>query len=232
MEFRKDPDTGKRTSLPGDSPLIVEAQDLRIVPQDLWEAVTTRLEAISRKIATDPTTGLALHRAHRKKFLLSGLLKCGTCGGNMAIMAKDRYGCSTRKRKGTCDNATSITRAQVEGRVLASLKQTLLAPDNLTAFVAQVCNELTTHQKSANSTQKSLEKAIAALEVKITRMLDQIEDRIGDASLLHQRLNQRQEERAALSIELETLSSGTHEPFVMPDLGLPMARWSGHWKTS
>jgi len=110
----------------------------------------------------------------------------------MAIMAKDRYGCSTRKRKGTCDNATSITRAQVEGRVLASLEQKLLAPDNLTA--------------------------IAALDVKITRILDQIEDGVGDASLLHRRLNQRQEERAALSLELETLSSGTQEPLVMPDL--------------
>lgn len=136
MRFRKDPTTGMRTSVPGDSPLIIEAPGLRIVPQELWDAVSQRLQSISRKMDTDPATGLALNRAHRKKFLLSGLLKCGCCGGNMAILAKDRYGCSTRKRKGTCDNATTITRAQVEGRVLASLKTKLLAPANLEAFVS------------------------------------------------------------------------------------------------
>jgi len=32
MEFRRAPYTGKRTSLPRGSPLIVEAQDLRIAP--------------------------------------------------------------------------------------------------------------------------------------------------------------------------------------------------------
>lgn len=143
MQFRKDPKTGKRTSVPGDDPLVVEAPDLRIVPQDLWDAVSDRLRSISREMATDPETGLALNRAHRKKFLLSGLLKCGSCGGNMAIQAKDRYGCSTRKRKGTCDNATSITRQHVEGRVLASLKAKLMAPENLQTFVAQVSQALT-----------------------------------------------------------------------------------------
>ena len=161
---------------------------------------------------TDPATGLALNRAHRKKFLLSGLLKCGCCGGNMAILAKDRYGCSTRKRKGTCDNATSITRAQVEGRVLASLKTKLLAPANLEAFVSQVSKELTAHQKSANGTQKALQKAIAALDVKIARMLDQIEDGAGHVPLLLQRLDQRQEDRLALCAELAGISDA-REPF-------------------
>ena len=161
MQFRKDPKTGKRTSILGDNPLTVDAPELRIVPQDLWDAVSDRLQCISREMATEPKTGLALNRSHRKKFLLSGLLKCGCCGGNMAIQAKDRYGCSTRKRKGTCDIATSITRLQVESRVLASLKAKLLAPENLQAFVARVSQELTAQQKSAGGNQKALAKAIA-----------------------------------------------------------------------
>ena len=216
--FRKDPKTGKRTSLPGTEPLVVDAPVLRIVPQDLWDAVSDRLKTVSREMATDPETGLALNRAHHKKFLLSGLLKCGSCGGNMTVQAKDRYGCSTRKRKGTCDNATSITRTQVEGRVLASLKAKLLAPENLQAFVAQVSKQLIARQKSAGGSQKALEKVIAALDVKINRMLDQIEDGAGHVSVLLQRLDLRQEERMTLSNELEALVSSAQEGFVIPDL--------------
>ncbi len=48
-------------------------------------------------------------------------------------------------------------------------------------------------------------------------MLDQIEDGAGHASLLLQRLDQRQEEHLALSAELEGISDA-QEPFAMPDL--------------
>jgi site-specific DNA recombinase len=218
MRFRKDPKTGKRTSIPGDDPLVVDAPELRIVPQDLWNAVSDRLRSISREMATDPKTGLALNRSHRKKFLLSGLLKCGCCGGNMAIQAKDRYGCSTRKRTGACDNASTITRQQVEGRVLASLKAKLLAPENLEAFVTRVSGELNALQKSEGDDRRALEKAIAALDVKMARILDQIEEGAGQASLLLPRLKQRKTEQEALAAKLDALAHGAEDPFEMPDL--------------
>jgi site-specific DNA recombinase len=151
MKFRKNPTTGKRTSVAGDKPITIDTPDMRIVPQELWDQVARRLKSITREMAIDPRTGLALNRAHRKKFLLSGLLKCGCCGGNMAILAKDRYGCSTRKRKGTCQNATTITRDHVEGRVLASLKRELLKPSHMEAFSAQVTKEITAKQSSKTS---------------------------------------------------------------------------------
>ncbi len=66
--------------------------------------------------------GNAVNRAHRSKFLLSGLLKCGSCGAGYAVVAKDRYGCATCRSEGTCSNSISITRQIVEARVLAGLK--------------------------------------------------------------------------------------------------------------
>ncbi len=171
MQFRKDPKTGKRTSLPGDAPLVVKATNLRIVPQDLWDAVSDRLKSISREMATDPDTGLALNRSHRKKFLLSGLLKCGCCGGNMTIQGKDRCGCSNLKRTGTSHNATTITRQKVESRALSSLIGKLLAPENLKDFVSQVSKALSAEQQSAGGNQRALEMAMALIDVKISRML-------------------------------------------------------------
>ena len=157
MEFRKDPTTGKRISVPGKDPLVVGAPDLRIISQDLWDTVAARLETISRKMATDDATGQPLNRVHRQKFLLSGLMTCGGCGGNVSIIGKDRYGCSTRKNKGTCDNAQTLTRQKLESRVLASLKTRLLAPEHLEAFVAQVSEDFDTQQASAGGQRKTLD---------------------------------------------------------------------------
>ncbi|WP_167685965.1 recombinase family protein [Parasedimentitalea denitrificans] len=218
MRFRKDPVTGKRTSVAGEKPIMIDAPKMRIVPQELWDQVAQRLQSITREMATDPETGLALNRAHRKKFLLSGLLKCGCCGGNMAIMGKDRYGCSIRKRKGTCQNATTITRDHVEGRVLASLKRELLKPSHMEAFCALVTKEVTAKQRSKSGDLKSLEKKINALDTKIARILDQIEDGVGHSSLLLERLGSRQDERAALAAEREAIIVADASKFVMPNL--------------
>ena len=136
----------------------------------------------------------------------------------MAIQAKDRYGCSTRKRTGACDNANTITRQQVEGRVLASLKAKLLAPENLEAFVINVSGELNALHKSEGDDRRTLEKAIAALDVKMARILDQIEDGAGQAGLLLPRLEQRKTEREALAAKLDALAHTAKEPFEMPDL--------------
>jgi hypothetical protein len=43
-----------------------------------------------------------------------------------------------RKHKGTCDNRLSIRRREIEGRVLEGLKERLLAPDPVAAFVEGV----------------------------------------------------------------------------------------------
>ena len=99
--YIKDPRTGKRIARPNPQQLweVVEVPELRIVDNDLWDAVKARQRELSFEIRRDDS-GNALNRAHRRKFLLSGLLKCGCCGGDFTILAQDRYGCATRRAKG------------------------------------------------------------------------------------------------------------------------------------
>lgn len=59
MQFRKNPTTGRRTSIPGEKPLSIKSPTLRIIPQELWETVAQRLHSISREMAIDPESGLA-----------------------------------------------------------------------------------------------------------------------------------------------------------------------------
>ena len=53
---------------------------------------------------TRDADGHACNRTHRRKYLLSGLLECGVCGGGLTIMNPTDYGCATHRSKGTCSN--------------------------------------------------------------------------------------------------------------------------------
>ena len=81
--------------------------------QELWEAVEARQGAISQAMGSDEA-GNALNRAHRGVFLLSGLLRCGCCGGGYTIAGRDRYGCAMRRD--SHDNGITITRRAVGRR--------------------------------------------------------------------------------------------------------------------
>jgi DNA invertase Pin-like site-specific DNA recombinase len=128
--YVKDPRTGKRVARVNAAVEreAVEVPELRIIDQELWERVHARQAAVQFAVGRN-ADGNPLNRAHRRQFLLSGLLTCGCCGGGYTIMAKDRYGCATHRIKGTCSNTTTILRQRIEARVLRGLKDHLLAPE-------------------------------------------------------------------------------------------------------
>ena len=141
---------------PNSKPLweIVEVPELRIIEDDLWNAAKLRQRDVSFEIRRD-LSGNALNRAHRRKFLLSGLVKCGCCGGGFTIVAQDRYGCATRRAKGTCDNGATVSRQEIEARVLEGLKQRLMAPELVREFIRAF-------QEEANRAAAELEQQFRA----------------------------------------------------------------------
>jgi site-specific DNA recombinase len=96
----KDPDTGRRISRPNlrSEWQVTDVAELRIVEADVFEQAQAIKAARGHKMPA---------RSQRPKHLLSGLLKCGCCGGGMAIKDTDRLGrriqCSRMKEAGTCD---------------------------------------------------------------------------------------------------------------------------------
>ena len=108
--YTKNPRTGKRVARPNPPERWerVEAPELRIVDDDLWLTVKTRQETLREAMGKpsprkegggDGNSKNRLNEAHRPRFLLSGLLRCGCCGGPYAIIGRDRYACSTRRQK-------------------------------------------------------------------------------------------------------------------------------------
>lgn len=120
-------------------------------------------------------SGNALNCAHRRKFLLSGLLTCGCCGRGYTIIAQDRYGCTTRRGKGTCDNSLTIDRSRIEGRVLGGIKERLLAPDLVADFVRAYAEELAAGEHEASQQKVRAEAELADIERRLKGVVSSIE---------------------------------------------------------
>ena len=127
--YVKDPRTGRKVARvnPHEQWEEVDVPELRIIEDDLWHRAKARQSDVRLAMGRD-AEGNVLNRAHRQEFLLSGLLRCGCCDGGYTIVAQDRYGCATRRGKGTCNNSKTISRQRIEARVLEALKDRLLTP--------------------------------------------------------------------------------------------------------
>ena len=182
--YIKDPRTGRKAARvnPQEQWEVVEVPELRIIDNELWERVKARQGEARIEMGKDDA-GNALNRLHRSAFLLSGLLTCGCCGGGYTIIGKDRYGCATRRGKGTCDNGKTIDRHRIEARVLAALKDRLLTPDFVEEFVRTFEEELAAYQRQALGAQARLQKDLTDVERRLEGVLRAIENGAWNASL-------------------------------------------------
>ncbi len=128
----KCPDTGstKRRLNPEEEWIRNEAPELRILDQDLWDRAKVRQAELTKQSGKFWT-------AHRPRYLLSGLLKCGTCGGGFSKVNHERYACSTARNKGTCENRLSMKRDDIERSVLHAIQHKIMAPNALALFCEQ-----------------------------------------------------------------------------------------------
>jgi site-specific DNA recombinase len=190
---------------PADQREITAVPDLRIIEDDLWQRVKARQNAVRTEMGKD-ITGNPLNRAHRRKFLLSGLLECGGCGAGYAVLSQDRCGCATYRSKAACTNNVTINRQTVETRVLSGLKNRLLTPDLVATFVTAFQQELARLQRDTVTTQARLKDQLATVERKLEGVLRAIENGAWN-DILQKRLNELEAQQTALREQLQTTDS-------------------------
>ena len=183
QRFMKNPETGKRVPRinPPEDWIVTEVPELRIVDDELWQAAKARQGEIAQIYATAIAGTRRAHAnrlnsTHRPRYLLSGLLECGVCGGPYSMRGQDRYCCSRHVMTGSCSNGKGIGRAVIEERVLAGLKNTLMAPEAaaeaMKAYVEET-NRLNRERRASGATER---KELADIEKKIRAMVAVIED--------------------------------------------------------
>lgn len=132
----RDPETGKRIMRmrPPEEWVAMDAPQLRIVPQDLWDAARKRREA-QRRSAKGNTTG------RKPRYLLSGLLLCDECGQHYVIKTQPYYGCSTHINRGAevCSNGRLVKRDRLEEVILRLIFEEVFSPETV-AYVSRKVN--------------------------------------------------------------------------------------------
>lgn len=140
----KDPETGRRRRLmrPKSEWVVVETPELKIIDNELWAACEGRARSKKRESAEKLRQGRR-PGGGQAKYLFSGLLRCGVCGGAFVIVDRDHYGCAARKDGGehACSNSLKVRRATVEQVLLAGVKNALLNEDGFRRFESE-CREI------------------------------------------------------------------------------------------
>lgn len=156
--WEKHPDTGRRIrkERPQSEWVIQDKPELAIVDAATWHGVQARLGGARQAHYGAPKPG------RQPKHLLSGILRCGTCGGPMVVLDRYMYGCSTRKDRGpaACNSTLRVPRAATEAALLTGIKDQLLSEEAFQRFQRAVAVEL----KKAAPDLDGLKKALATSE--------------------------------------------------------------------
>ncbi|WP_186421360.1 recombinase family protein, partial [Bosea sp. CS1GBMeth4] len=200
--YVKDPSTGRRLARPNPQEQWERRSvpELRIVDDELWQAAKRRQEATAFEMGRNEE-GNALNRAHRRRYLLSGLLTCGCCGARYTLVAAGRYGCAGRRSKGLCQNERTIDRRELEERILSALREQLLTPELVAEFARAYQEECNRSAAEAERRQTDATAAFAAIQRKINGIMAAIEDGLYQPSM-KQRLAELEREKCLLGAEL------------------------------
>lgn len=163
-----DPRTRRRSMRPGTGEVAVgEAPHLRIVSDKLWNAVQAQLEHRSAQ-AGQPGSA---NRQRRPRHLLSGLGRCGVCGGSWIVTRDKYFGCGSYLDGKACTNSRLISKDDFERRVLADLTGQMLAPDVVDAYLDEYRREHARRAAELARDRRALERRRGEAARKVERLV-------------------------------------------------------------
>src|SRR6478735_1008059 len=184
QQFVKDPNTGRRQArLNAENKWIFqEVPQLRIVDDSLWARVKER-QRTSRSRVMTKDKGIRSERARRPSYLLSGLLKCGACGGGFSKISLSHYGCSTARNKGTCANLLTVRRDELEAKVLDGLRDQLMHPELLTTFIEEFHRDVNRQRAEQDGRRDRTARDLEKTEREIGRVIEAIKAGVPGATV-------------------------------------------------
>ena len=198
---------------------MTEVPELRIIDQDLWDAVRRRQGDLDSRQPDGATSGqpAPFWSKQRPRYLFSGLMRCGVCGGGFSKISATHFGCSTARNKGptVCANLRTIRRDELETTVLGGLRERLMDPDLYNVFAKEFTREWNRLQGNT-----AVEQTIRAAELK--RVINQIErlvDALADGTpVLAVKGRLAAPEQRRLTLEAEAVTAATPAPRLHPNL--------------
>lgn len=205
LTFRKNPETDKRVCRrTPDAVERAEVPELRIIDEALWQAVK------ARQLRTR-TSGEDARPTPRTVYLLSGLTYCGACGGAYAVQYRSRLCCRSRVLKHTCDNKRTISREEIEARVLKAM-QKFVAIDAFEEFCEVYVARVNAARREQRRRKIDIPKEIKACGDKQMELFGWISKGVGEERLIEE-IRQLDVQIAELKAQL---AAGVDDPTTIP----------------
>lgn len=167
-----DPKTGKRISRNGDADdrMEIDAPHLAIVPTELLERVAT---VRKERVHQQP------HEYRKRRYLLTGLLRCGACGSGMVRTGKDKSGrvrthCSGHRERGDCPSPSTFYIDVIERTVIDALRDEMRHPRVISEYVKEYHAEWTRLTAGAREQKTRDEGRLKEIDAQMGRLVDAI----------------------------------------------------------
>lgn len=213
----KDPDTEIREARLGnpDDIIVQEVPHLRIVPQDLWEAVHAHRQELGRAKFGPTGKRRSSNIASSEKYILVGMLRCATCGGNMMIGNSNMDGtprvvCSSGQRRMGCEHTKSYSLQGLQDHVLQQMKARLTDPAAVLEYTRAYHARWAERQKEIKADRAGTQQALDRVEAQITRVVDVITESATPAKALSEKLDKLEAERVSLAARLADIDKDSN----------------------
>lgn len=187
--------------------LTIEAEQLRIVSEDLWRAAHAQIHERRRRYAEwrQGQGGAPDGRGVRVRYFLSGFGRCADCGGSMEAVSigsgsgrARRYACSTYRNRGKsiCANRRMVHMSEADDRIRLLLKQEVFKPQ-IVERAFEIALELMEEETPTETKRQQLVDRLTLLEAELMNIVD-MAARTGASDTLVDALNGRTTERDRL----------------------------------
>jgi site-specific DNA recombinase len=204
----RDPRTGRRVQRLRQRTewTVMDAPHLRIVSDEIWQAVTNRLASVNAAFSSGVGAGLC-SRSYTARYLFSGFLKCGLCGSNIVLISGRggvgwaKYGCPLHQNRGMCANELVVRRDRIEQELISGLQREVLREDVAAFALEEFKRQLRARMEDTRSHLATMRNKREKLKTEIANLARAIAEGHRSAALLDE-LGKRERELDSISEEL------------------------------
>ncbi len=216
--------TKRQRTRPEDQWQRIEAPHLRIVSEELWQAVQTRREQAAASFPRNRQGGTLLGRPAQvygdSPYLLTGFTACAVCGGAIGGMTQYHgtgpverrkrvtfYGCTTRRKRGPCICSNQVVlRQQIVDTVVLDAVGGVLDSRVIEAAIDKAMARLRASQGQHRDRMAQIERERSTVEARLGRLMEALL-RGGSLETVVSQIKAEEERKRALTTELERLAS-------------------------
>ena len=208
--FVKQPGTNKRLrrERPEGEWRVMDQPELRIIGEELWKRVQSRLTFVAATFGRGKRKGL-YHRAASSQYLLTGFLKCGSCGANLVIVTgrgkggHPSYGCPQNFYRGACTNQLKERADWLEDRLLSELQRAVIQPDAVDYALQEFERQLAASLSELANQTSHMRQRSAQIQQELRNLVGTVAS-CGHSPALVEAINEREQELQAIARRLLT----------------------------